>query len=126
MRFAPRALVPQPAVLQPCDHLPGRHLALFATLVGMPGNEQPLIPYGRNYLAEELPHHCILGSGREQHNPPPVQEQDGSWWDFPMHDYHQQYGAALAVMALQRSLHGRNERFADQRRAGGYPTPGNS
>jgi hypothetical protein len=30
------------------------------------------------------------------------QEKDGSWWDFPMWDYHQPYGTAFAVMTLRR------------------------
>jgi hypothetical protein len=29
-----------------------------------------------------------------------LQEPDGSWWDFPMYDYHQQYGTAFALMSL--------------------------
>ena len=32
-----------------------------------------------------------------------VQEKDGSWWDFPMFDYHQQYGTAFALMSLKRT-----------------------
>lgn len=36
----------------------------------------------------------------------PLQESDGSWWDFPMYDYHQQYGTAFAVMSLLRCRHG--------------------
>ena len=32
----------------------------------------------------------------------PLQEQDGSWWDFPLYDYHQQYGTAFALMSLAR------------------------
>lgn len=31
-----------------------------------------------------------------------VQEKDGCWWDFPMFDYHQQYGTAFALMSLER------------------------
>lgn len=31
-----------------------------------------------------------------------LQETDGSWWDFPLYDYHQQYGAAFALMTLAR------------------------
>ena len=31
-----------------------------------------------------------------------LQEKDGSWWDFPLYDYHQQYGTAFALMALHR------------------------
>lgn len=32
----------------------------------------------------------------------PLQETDGSWWDFPLYDYHQPYGTAFALMSLQR------------------------
>lgn len=32
----------------------------------------------------------------------PLQEKDGSWWDFPLYDYHQQYGTAMAIMTLLR------------------------
>ena len=31
-----------------------------------------------------------------------LQEKDGSWWDYPLYDYHQQYGTALALMSLKR------------------------
>ena len=31
-----------------------------------------------------------------------LQEKDGSWWDYPLYDYHQQYGTAMAVMSLVR------------------------
>ncbi len=31
-----------------------------------------------------------------------LQERDGSWWDYPFYDYHQQYGTAMAVMSLLR------------------------
>jgi len=30
------------------------------------------------------------------------QESDGSWWDFPMWDFHKPYGTAFAVMTLLR------------------------
>ena len=30
------------------------------------------------------------------------QEKDGSWWDYPLYDYHQPYGTAFALMTLQR------------------------
>ena len=33
-----------------------------------------------------------------------VQEQDGSWWDYPLYNYHQQYGTAFALMSLKRCL----------------------
>lgn len=32
----------------------------------------------------------------------PLQEKDGSWWDYPFYNYHQQYGTAMAVMSLVR------------------------
>lgn len=34
----------------------------------------------------------------------PLQEKDGSWWDFPFYDYHQPYGTAFALMTLRRCL----------------------
>ena len=33
----------------------------------------------------------------------PHQEEDGSWWDFPMWDYHKPYGTAFAVLTLLRT-----------------------
>ena len=32
----------------------------------------------------------------------PLQEKDGSWWDYPFYDYHQSYGTAFAIMTLVR------------------------
>jgi len=34
-----------------------------------------------------------------------LQEKDGSWWDYPLYDYHQQYGTAFALMTLARCRH---------------------
>ena len=31
-----------------------------------------------------------------------VQDADGSWWDYPLYNYHQQYGTAYAIMSLHR------------------------
>ena len=31
------------------------------------------------------------------------QEKDGSWFDFPLYNYHQQYGTAFALLSLQHS-----------------------
>jgi len=31
-----------------------------------------------------------------------LQEKDGSWWDYPLYDYHQPYGTGFAVMSLLR------------------------
>lgn len=32
----------------------------------------------------------------------PKQEKDGSWWDYPLYDYHQPSGTAFALMTLVR------------------------
>jgi len=32
----------------------------------------------------------------------PLQEKDGSWWDYPLYNYHQPYGTAFAIMTLAR------------------------
>lgn len=32
------------------------------------------------------------------------QEKNGSWWDYPLYDYHDPYGTAYALMTLQRCL----------------------
>ena len=32
------------------------------------------------------------------------EKKEGDWWDYPLYDYHRQYGTAMAVMALQRCL----------------------
>lgn len=31
-----------------------------------------------------------------------VQERDGSWWDYPLYNYHRPYGTAFALMSLKR------------------------
>ena len=43
-------------------------------------------PFYQDHLA-----HILLGH----------QEQDGSWWDYPLYNYHQQYGTAFAIMSLE-------------------------
>jgi hypothetical protein len=32
----------------------------------------------------------------------PLQESDGSWWDYPLYNYHQPYGTGFALMTLSR------------------------
>ncbi len=44
-------------------------------------------PFYQDHLA-----HILLGH----------QEQDGSWWDYPLYNYHQQYGTAFALMSLRQ------------------------
>lgn len=36
------------------------------------------------------------------------QEKNGSWWDYPLYDYHQAYGTAFALMTLRRCLSATN------------------
>jgi hypothetical protein len=33
-----------------------------------------------------------------------LQEKDGSWWDYPLYNYHQQYGTGFALQSLLRTL----------------------
>jgi len=33
-----------------------------------------------------------------------LQEKNGCWWDYPLYNYHQQYGTAFALMTLKRCL----------------------
>ncbi|TWU30282.1 hypothetical protein [Bythopirellula polymerisocia] len=35
----------------------------------------------------------------------PLQEKDGTWWDYPFYNYHQQYGTAMAIYALRKCHH---------------------
>ncbi len=52
---------------------------------------ETLPPEQRAPLQQQLAH--ILVS---------LQETDGSWWDYPMFNYHQQYGTAFGIMSLVR------------------------
>lgn len=38
-----------------------------------------------------------------------VQEKDGSWWDYPLYDYHQPYGTAFALLSLKQCRKGSRE-----------------
>jgi hypothetical protein len=62
--------------------------------------------YGHFYAAmciEELPEaERPYFQGHLAHILLPLQEKDGSWWDYPLYDYHQPYGTAMTVMALLR------------------------
>lgn len=55
---------------------------------------QPDRPFFQGYLA-----HILL----------PLQEADGSWWDYPLYAYHKPYGTSMAVMTLLRCRPGRGE-----------------
>jgi hypothetical protein len=62
--------------------------------------------YGHYYAArciEQLPAaECKPYQDQLAHVLLRLQEKDGSWWDFPLYDYHQQYGTAFALMSLGR------------------------
>ena len=45
----------------------------------------------------------------------PLQEKDGSWWDYPLYNYHQQYGTAFAIMSLVRCRPGGHEEHPPSR-----------
>ena len=45
-----------------------------------------------------------------------LQEKDGSWWDFPMYDYHQQYGTAFALMSLGRCRHAAEKKISSRKK----------
>ena len=38
------------------------------------------------------------------------QEPNGCWWDYTLYSYHQQYGTAFAIMAMQRCLPAEDDR----------------
>jgi hypothetical protein len=52
---------------------------------------EELSPGERPHFQEHLAH-IIL----------PLQEKDGSWWDYPLYAYHQPYGTSMAIMTLLR------------------------
>ena len=61
--------------------------------------------YGHYYAAlciEQFPAERARRTGTTGPRPDALQEKDGSWWDFPFYDYHQQYGTAFALMSLHR------------------------
>jgi hypothetical protein len=49
----------------------------------LPAKERP---YFQDHLA-----HILL----------PLQEKDGSWWDYPLYNYHQPYGTSFALLTLR-------------------------
>ncbi len=55
-------------------------------------------PYFQDHLA-----HVLL----------PHQERDGSWWDYPFYNYHQQYGTAMALFSLRKCQHAPQDKIAD-------------
>ena len=51
--------------------------------------------------AERGPYQSMLAKLMIDH-----QQPNGAWWDYPLYDYHRQYGTAYALMALVRCLPG--------------------
>jgi hypothetical protein len=52
---------------------------------------EQLKPEDRPFYRDQLAHVML-----------PLQEKDGSWWDYPLYNYHKQYGTAFALMTLKR------------------------
>jgi hypothetical protein len=50
------------------------------------------LPAERRAFYQDHLAHILLGH----------QEQDGSWWDYPLYNYHQQYGTAFVLMSLEK------------------------
>jgi len=57
---------------------------------------EQLAPADRPHFQQHLAHILLQ-----------IQEKDGSWWDFPLYDYHQQYGTGFALMSLARCRPGK-------------------
>jgi hypothetical protein len=62
--------------------------------------------YGHWYAAQCID---VLPAAKRKHHQEhlahillPLQEKDGTWWDYPFYNYHQQYGTAMAIMSLVR------------------------
>ena len=61
--------------------------------------------YYASICMEELPaDQRPFYQGQLAHVLLPKQESDGSWWDYILYDYHQQYGTAMAISTLVRCL----------------------
>lgn len=60
--------------------------------------------FGHYYAAKLLERLADKGDSREKLKACilPLQEPDGSWWDYKMWDYHKPYGTAFALMSLLR------------------------
>lgn len=64
--------------------------------------------YGHYYAAlglDELPAESRSGMQDQlAHVIIRLQEKDGSWWDYPLYNYHQPYGTGFALMTLVRCV----------------------
>lgn len=62
--------------------------------------------YGHYYASlcvEDLPPEKSTGLKNDlAHIILTLQEKDGDWWDFPLYNYHRQYGTAFSIMTLSR------------------------
>ncbi len=62
--------------------------------------------YGHYYASlcvEDLPAEKSTGLKNDlAHIILSLQEKDGDWWDFPLYNYHRQYGTAFSIMTLSR------------------------
>jgi len=74
------------------------------------------LPEAQRPLYQDHLAHILLGH----------QERDGSWWDYPLYNYHQQYGTAFALKSLEhcRRLGSTVSVDHQKARAGGRGRPG--
>jgi glycerophosphoryl diester phosphodiesterase len=52
-----------------------------------------------------------------------LQEKDGSWWDYPLYNYHQAYGTSYALMVLHRCRPRKGLEVVDPEQKPASPNP---
>ena len=74
----------RPPVEQHVAHYFYGHYYAAMCIEVLPKDKQP-------YFQDHLAHTLI-----------PLQEKDGCWWDYPLYNYHRQYGTGMAISSLVR------------------------
>lgn len=58
--------------------------------------------YAARCLEEVAPEHLKRHASHMASDLLPMQEKDGSWWDYPLYNYHKFYGTGYALYAVSR------------------------
>ena len=58
--------------------------------------------YAARCLEEVTPEHLARHAAHLASDLLPMQEEDGSWWDYPLYNYHKFYGTGYALYAVSR------------------------
>ena len=58
--------------------------------------------YAARCLEEVTPGHLARHAAHLASDLLPMQEEDGSWWDYPLYNYHKFYGTGYALYAVSR------------------------